>query len=155
MLAEDAALLDRFAKELSRKYTVHAELLPLSYIDSPETAEVYLLTANPHFNLLEVGYHREIPYYFEQRRRNLVFQSAFPFFFFDAKLGAPAGGDYWRAKLNPYLRHGLDALVPKIMCVELFPCSSENFRALPVDVPSQEFSFDLVWQAFALGKCQW
>ncbi len=57
---------------------IRLEMIPVPYIGSPETADLFLLNLNPSFSLDRLASMRD-PYYVEQSRKGLEFRSTYPF----------------------------------------------------------------------------
>ena len=131
---------------------IHFELLPEPYLGRHD-APVVLLGLNPGFDEMDEQAHVN-PSFRRKSRANLM-QTAkdYPFFLLDPSLHFAPGHHWWRRKLEPLMAALNDPsgviTANHVLCVELFPYHSKRCPSLRriADLPSQQYSFDVVRQA--------
>jgi hypothetical protein len=115
------------------------------------TAPVVLLGLNPGFDERDPEVHSRPEFQALLRKNYMQGLSTFPFYFLDPRFESP-GRAWWERKLKPLLdMFKPRALARSILCVEYFPYHSRRFCHASLQVPSQEYGFDLVRSAIARG----
>ncbi len=144
----DKPILDRYMSRLEGDTAIRLDTLPYPYLGNPEKANVLLLALNGGFSAEVFAYLLQDPYYVEQRRKSLTFESTYPFFYLDPQFKYTLGYQWWHKRLRYFIeQHGQKTVAEQFACVQLFPYCSTRYKALPQRVPSQEYSFHLVRQA--------
>lgn len=153
VLPKDKAVLDKYSPKLTGDYAIRLDTLPYPYLGSTRDATILLLALNGGFSDQNLHYIQSDPYYVEQRRRSLTFESHYPFFYLDPKLSYTLGHQWWHRRLRHFIEeYSLETVASRFACVQSFPYCSKRYKALPQRVPSQEYSFSLVRQAIEKGK---
>lgn len=153
VLPQDKPVLDRYASAFTGDHQFRLDKLPLPYVGSPAKADVLLLALNGGFKPQDITHQNQDADYAEQNRLNLTFESRHPFFYLDTAFQYTGGYLWWHRRLLHFIeKYGLEAVTSKVACVQAFPYCSTKYKALPHQVPSQEYSFSLVRQAIEDGK---
>lgn len=153
VLSQDKLVLDKYSLKMIGDHAIRLDTLPYPYLGSPGDASVLLLALNGGFSDQNLHYIQNDPYYVDQRRRSLTFESDYPFFYLDPKLSYTLGHQWWYKRLRHFIEeHTLETVASRFACVQSFPYCSKRYKALPQRVPSQEYSFSLVRQAIKAGK---
>lgn len=79
VLPQDKAVLDKYSPKLIGDHAIRLDTLPYPYLGSPSNATILLLALNGGFSDQNLHYIQNDPYYVEQRRRSLIFESRYPF----------------------------------------------------------------------------
>lgn len=150
--AKPPYVLPSDANIINGRPDIRLDLLPMPYMGHPDRAALYVLTLNPGVSQGDEALLQN-PYFVDQNRRSLTFESTYPFCQFDPALAGTPGHVYWAQCLGQLgVALGEDFLRERVMCVEYFPYHSWRFHRFPQRLPSQSFSFDLVRQAVAQRK---
>ncbi len=153
VLPQDKPVMDRYAPLLTGDHTLRLDKLPLPYVGSPAQASVLLLALNGGFKPHDIDHQNNDQDYAEQNRKNLTFESRYSFFYLDPAFDYTGGCQWWHRRLRHFIdRYGLEAVASQFACVQSFPYCSTSYKALPRQVPSQEYSFSLVRQAVQDSK---
>lgn len=149
-LPQDRPHVEAFNENVSEKYRLEGQLLPQPFM-GPRTAPLVTLSLNP--GLVDEDYELHKSSY-----RHLVRASLGD----DPKghrhLGlrpdSPDERRWWSRRFNEVRRegqHDLDELSRKVLSVEFHGYHARSWRAIPVTLPSQHFSFGLVEEAIDRG----
>lgn len=153
ILPQDKAAFGRYDSLFTLQHGLRFDKLPLPYVGSPATASVVLLALNGGFKPEDIDHQNDDKYFAEQNRRNLTFDSRYPFFYLDPAFEYTGGYKWWHRRLRHFIhRYGLDVVASQFACVQSFPYCSPSYKALPFPLPSQEYSYSLVKQAIQDGK---
>ena len=153
VLPQDKVVLDKYSPKLVGDYAIRLDTLPYPYLGSPSDATILLLALNGGFSDQNLHYIQNDPYYVEQRRQSLIFESRYPFFYLDPVISYTLGYKWWYRRLRYFIeKYSLETVASRFACVQSFPYCSKRYKALPQRVPSQEYSFSLVRQAIEKGK---
>src|SRR5713101_5540292 len=126
-------------------------VIPVPYAGVPGTAQLVLLQLNPGLSPDEAELMND-PYYVEQNRKALTFESRVPFWPLDERLAGTPGHVYWKAKLRWLAAElGEDFVRERIFCAEFYPYHSKEFYGPRQPVPSQAFAFGLVRDTMKRG----
>lgn len=153
LLPQDKPILDRYLPTFTGDHALRLDKLPLPYVGSPGVADVLLLALNGGFKPQDITHQNEDADYAQQNRRNLMFESRYPFFYLDPAFKYTGGYQWWHRRLRHFIvKYGLEVVASRFACVQFFPYCSKSYKSLPQRVPSQEYSFSLVRQAIQAGK---
>jgi len=153
VLPSDKPFLSGMAHARDRETTVRLDTLPYPYLGNPKTATVCLLALNGGFDDKVLNYLRDDPAYVEQRRKSLLFESDYPFFYLDPRFSNTLGYRWWHNRLRDLInQYGPKTIAEKVMCVQYFPYCSKTYKPVSRMLPSQKYSFDLVRQAITENK---
>lgn len=139
----DAASLLAFNRKARPEYRVELNLLPDPYIGLPDSP-VMLLALNPGFAPADLRTHQDTAF----RERCLANlhqrQQRYPFYYLDPKL--PGGGrTYWEAKLRQPIRDfDRQRVARSVACVQYFPYHSQSYGGSLGQIPSQQYTFEMV-----------
>jgi hypothetical protein len=147
-LATDLERVVAFNRSASYDSIVHLELLPEPFIGN-FLAPVVVLALNPGFSPDDPKTHQD-ERFIEFSRRNLKNENTeYPFFFLNPSINAP-GRTWWEQKLSRLIRaKGQETVAQKVLCIEFFPYHSRRFDYAKLNVPSQDFSMELVRKAMS------
>jgi len=153
ILPEDEAILQEYKNCLHGKQKIQCELLPVPVFGCPETADIFVLNANPGFSESNREQHKEIA--FVQPYRNSLTHKATRHPYLDPTFQSKHGGkvqsgnDYWMSIFSDLIGMcGIETIASKCMVVNFFPYHSENYpESVKNRLPSQDYSFHLVRQA--------
>jgi len=147
VLSEDREILETFNYHARPEHQIHLELLPEPFIGDP-TAPIILLNLNPGFSDQDILYHQGNVAFAEANRATLTqSRQEYPFYLLDPRFHDASGSRWWQSKLRSLIeRFGYSAVAREICVIEFFPYHSAKFH-FNGQVPSQQFSFDLVSQA--------
>jgi hypothetical protein len=162
-LSYDSARIQAFNRtHPNEMYALQEKVLPEPFIGNTK-AQIVLLNLNPGFDDHDPEDHARSE--FQALLRNNYSQSPldYPFYFLDPQFDS-GGRRWWERKLGCLL--GIverTQLARALLCVEYFPYHSRRFRHGSLELPSQEFGFDLVRSAikrkalvlFMRGRKMW
>lgn len=150
---QDRAILDRYLPTSTGDHALRLDKLPLPYVGSPARADILLLALNGGFKPQDITHQNDDADYRQQNRKNLTFESRYPFFYLDSAFKYTGGYQWWHRRLRHFInRYGQEVTASRFACVQFFPYCSKRYKALPQYVPSQEYSFSLVREAIQDGK---
>jgi hypothetical protein len=139
------------------------ELLPDPFV-GPRDAPLVILGLNPGFAGPELVEHRSRRFR-DAVRSNLSDRRAHIHFYLTEPFAETAGGRWWRRCLRTLLKEGwtYEELARRVLAIEFHGYHSQNWTTLPVTLPSQWYSFDLLVRAMdrgaiivvARGRRQW
>lgn len=145
-LESDLQSILEFNKSATPDTLVHLELLPEPFIGNLN-APIVLLALNPGFSPDDPKTHLDNQFIKVSRSNLKNDDSEYPFFFLNPKIEAP-GREWWEQKLSRLIAaKGREAVARKLLCVEYFPYHSRKFAHTNLRVPSQVFTFELVYSA--------
>jgi hypothetical protein len=147
VLPQDEAAVKLFNAKPRRKpkHVLRTEqILPEAYVGARD-APIVLLSNNPGHG--EREHLRSAPRFRARMRTNLHHEKLkYPFVFLDPKL-QPVG-KWWERKMKCLFRiFTREAIARSLLNVPYFPYASSRFRHSKVELPSQEYGFDLVREA--------
>ncbi len=124
-------------------------MLPFPFFGRPEQAELYILASNPGYVSINRQEQAD-PLLAEAFRKNLQHNNLHPYL--DPQFDKTAGYKWWRERLKdvflqfkPEEQH---TLAEKLMCVQLFPYHSKEFRSsVARHLPTQQYARYLVLNA--------
>lgn len=133
---------------------LHFEVLPEPYAGDPQRAGVVLLSLNPGWGNtepLEQG--GGVDDWNDELRRNLSFKATTPFVHIDPRFRATTGGGRWWSKRLRRLAEATswEQVGERLMVLEFFGYHSHTWRSLPLPLPSQAFTFQLVRETMDRG----
>jgi hypothetical protein len=148
VLRADDAIVEAFNTSVKQPFRLRTQLLPEPYSGDPRTAWVLLLQLNPGYAPLDARAHAR-PAIAAALRENLGHQRrTYQHWYLDPSLPRSPGSEWWTKRLREVIEAvGDPALVARrVAAVEFHGYHSQQFRQIPVTLPSQYYSFDLVAQ---------
>jgi hypothetical protein len=148
LLTEDEEIVEKYNAKPRRleKHRVQLDILPEAFVGARD-APVVLLSNNP-------GYGKRAKYKLKRKfqarmRKNLRDEPLkHPFVHLDPRLKVV--GEWWERKLKTLHRvFTREVITRSLLNVPYFPYPSNRFAHRQVEVPSQEYTFDLVREAMA------
>jgi hypothetical protein len=138
------------ATHADQKYLVQDRVLPEPFVGKT-TAPVVLLNLNPGFEDGNIEEHARKEFQALVRGNYSQESAAFPLYYLDPSF--EGGGESWcEGKLRWLLElFGSKKLARSLLFVEYFPYHSRRFDHAKLELPSQEYGFDLVRSAIARG----
>ena len=146
----DRDLIDLvLAADPSPPSQLHFEVLPEPFAGDPQKAVVFLLSLNPGWGGTEEGEQKAATGWDVELRRNLTFNATTPFVHIDPRFREATGGGMWWTKRLRRLAEATpwDRVGERLMVLEFFGYHSKSWQSLPVPLPSQAFTFQLLRQA--------
>lgn len=132
---------------------IRAEVLPVPFLGSLDSAKIVLLNLNPGFVDQDIEIFNTDDQYVEENRKTLTFESNPPFFYLNEAFSYTAGFKWWSNRLKQLTNAvGKEVVSLKVMCVEFFPYHSRTFSLFKELLPSQVYSFYLVKEAIKQEK---
>jgi hypothetical protein len=134
---------------------LHFEVLPEPYAGDPERARVVLLSLNPGWGNTEPGEQGGgVADWDDELRRNLAFNATTPFVHIDPRFQQTTGGGRWWSKRLRRLAEATswEQVGERLMVLEFFGYHSHTWRSLPLPLPSQAFTFQLLREAMDKGN---
>lgn len=125
---------------------LHFEALPEPYAGDPERATVVLLSLNPGWADTDRIENNPVEDWEAEARRNLTFSARTPFVHIDPRFRDKTGGGQWWSRRLRRLAEAAswEQVGQRLMVLEFFGYHSKNWRSLPIPLPSQVFTFDLL-----------
>lgn len=130
------------------------DTLPGQFAGGLDTAEVVFLVLNPGYDERDTTLNLQLPKFLEANRNNHTDPYSSLFYYFNDGLETTSGYEWWARKLKPLIASGVseDMLRKKIMLVEYFPYHSTRYKHITPSLPSQQFAFNLVYEATKRNK---
>jgi hypothetical protein len=137
------------SKDPSARSELHFEVLPEPYAGDPGTADVLLLSLNPGWGGTEQAEQTGADGWNQELRCNLTFAATTPFVHIDPRFRQTTGGGLWWSKRLRTLDDptSWERVGERLMVLEFFDYHSKNRRLLPIPLPSQAFTFQLLREA--------
>lgn len=164
LLPQDEDIVLKFNESANEDLKLHHELLPEPFLGHPE-APVVLLNKNPGYSSPNDLKKHTDPAVATGAWNNLLHKpTSFPFYLLDPDQSRALGYKWWNNKLKSLIENcGRRLVARSVLCVEYFPYHSRRFDHSRLDLPSQQYSFDLVRSALSRhavivvmrGKRQW
>lgn len=108
-------------------------------------APIVILLQNPSFDESDTDFMTRDDV-LRANRQNLT--GTTPHYWLRPELAAGYSGRWWRRTLGPLIASaGLERVARSVAAIELYGYRTRTFRALPITLPSQEFSLQLVRDA--------
>lgn len=146
VLPTDACAVNKFNSTAKPEKQYDLSLLPEPFFGPPD-APIVLLALNPGLNPLDVVVHAQKEFATQARRSLSHDLSPYPFLHLQAASSTP-GALWWRRIAGPLIREtSFDAVACGILCVQYFPYHSRSFSTSSPDIPSQQYSWNLVRSA--------
>ncbi len=128
---------------------LHFEVLPEPFAGDPDKATVFLLALNPAWGGTEEAEQGAVDDWDVELRRNLAFKATTPFVHIDPRFRETTGGGQWWTKRLRRLAEATswECVGERVMVLEFFGYHSKTWQSLPVPLPSQAFTFQLLREA--------
>jgi len=150
VLAMDAPLIQAFNAKAQPRHRYDLSLYPEPYFGL-HTASVVVLNLNPGWHPQDATVHAQAEFAAMSRsslRHNL---RPHPFLHLQPLAMTP-GGRWWHQRVRRLAAEvGFEAVAHRLACVQFTPYHSEEFTSNSPVLPSQQYSFGLVWDAIARG----
>jgi hypothetical protein len=144
----DAGAIQAYNLHAAENYRIQCDLLPEPFIGIT-SAPVVLLSGNPGFDETDLQAHSDPRFRSAIRENHAQARLTYPFYYLDSSLESP-GRIWWETKLKSLLNiFDPEHLSRALLCVEFFPYHSRKYRHADVNLPSQEYGFDLIRQAIS------
>ena len=143
ILGDDASLVDNHNNKAQPNKRYDLSLLPEPYFGSP-LAPVILLALNPGHGVGDAELHSQG--WFKKMARESLMHQLWPYPFLHLQPQSATDGGLWWQRITKELIStvGFDLVSKGIFCVEYFPYHSIEFGSPGLQVPSQQYSFELV-----------
>lgn len=143
VLETDASDINNFNRTSRPEKLYDLSLLPEPFFGQPD-APVVLLALNPGLNPSDAAVHAQKEFVAQARRSLSHNLAPYPFLHLQPDLSTP-GALWWRRIAGPLIQAtSFDAVAKGILCVQYFPYHSHSFSSSSPNVPSQEYSWNLV-----------
>ena len=158
LLSGDIAAIQEFNSHVGKDYRIQTHLLPGPFVGHPD-AKVYLLNLNPGYDVGDDYWHQQDSFA-KNIRQNLVHSlTTCPFYYLNDEFQESPGANWWRTILGPLMSEvGIECLRSQLMCLELFPYHSKQFKPIPERLSAlglrtaQRYSRYLVRQAITRNR---
>jgi hypothetical protein len=158
VLPADRAAVLAFNGTTTSSTRLRLGLLPTPFLGNPGTARVLVLQLNPGFEDSDTRLNRRHDFVVAARANLRHKRTKYPTFTLDPRWKSSAGGRWLRQRLCKLLAAVDDdpesaelKVAHRLMIVDFHGYHARRYQQIPVTLPSQNYSFELVRRAIAYG----
>jgi hypothetical protein len=158
VLPADRAAVLAFNRTTTSSSRLRLGLLPTPFLGNPRTARVLVLQLNPGFEDSDTRLNHQHDFVVAARANLRHKATDYPTFTLDPRWKKSAGGRWLRQRLRELLAAvdqnpecGELKVARRLMIVDFHGYHARRYQQIPVTLPSQNYSFELVRRAISHG----
>jgi hypothetical protein len=147
VLSVDRPQIEHFNRDSRPEHCLRLEIFPEPFLGDPN-APIILLNLNPGFSKEDLRWHSKDDFQNSSLCNLNHGKTEYPFYLLNPRYSESPGHQWWERRLRIVIKEfGLETVANRMLCVELFPYHSEQFKHGELSVPSQQYGYHLVSRA--------